>query len=144
MTHHAKAQKRNMTMTLEELRQQREIVNQIDWSMTPEKAVDMYLEWGAGWTRGNDFVRSGDDESYYFVVYDWETPPQATLLRRSSKEVEELAKIPVDPELFKASIEEGGIKPGVGVYPPNRALKRWLSDVLAGPPVDLHMDQQEA
>ncbi len=122
-------------MNIDELKAQREVVNQIDWTMTPEKAVDMYLEWGASWTRGNDFVRGEEDESYYFVIYDWETPPQATLLRRSSKEVEELAKIPIDRELFLKTIEEGGIKPGVGVYPPTKELKVWLSEALSGPPV---------
>ncbi len=123
-------------MGLQELRQRRDIIDKIDWEMTPEKAVDMYLEWGAGWTRGNDFVRSGEDESYYFVIYDWETPPQVTLLRRDSKEVEELAKIPVDKELFFKSIEEGGRKAGVGVYNPTKELKKWLSEVLSGPPVE--------
>lgn len=125
-----------MAMGLEELRQRRDIIDKIDWEMTPEKAVDMYLEWGAGWTRGNDFVRSGEDESYYFVIYDWESPPQVTLLRRDSKEVEELAKIPVDEELFFRSIEEGGKKAGVGVYNPTKELKKWLSEVLSGPPVE--------
>ncbi len=122
-------------MNIDELKAQREVVNQIDWTMTPEKAVDMYLEWGANWSRGNDFVRSDDDESYYFVIYDWEMPPQATLLRRSSRDVEELAKIPIDRNLFRKTIDEGGIKPGVGVYAPTRELKIWLSDVLSGPPV---------
>jgi len=122
-------------MNIEQLKAQRDIVNQIDWTMTPEKAVDMYLEWGASWTRGNDFVRGDEDESYYFVIYDWETPPQATLLKRSSKDVEELAKIPIDNKFFIQTIEEGGIKPGVGVYQPTRELKIWLSNVLAGPPV---------
>ncbi len=120
---------------IDELRSQRDIVNQIDWTMTPEKAVDMYLEWGASWTRGNAFVRGDEDESYYFVIYDWETPPQATLLRRSSKDVEELAKIPIEKEFFLKTIEEGGIKPGVGVYQPTTDLKKWLSKVLSGPPV---------
>ncbi len=123
-------------MGLQELRQRRDIVNKIDWNMTSEKAVDMYLEWGASWTRGNDFVRGGYDESYYFVIYDWETPPQVTLLRRDSKDVEELAKIPVDRRLFLKSIEEGGKKAGVGVYNPTKELKKWLSELLSGPPVE--------
>ena len=74
-------------LTVDELKQDRELVNSIDWEMTPEKAVDMYLEWGAGWVRGNDFVSSDDDESVYFVLYDWEKPPQATLIRRTVKEL---------------------------------------------------------
>ena len=122
-----------MIRTVDELRSKRELVHQIDWSMTPEKAVDMYLEWGAGWTRGNDFVRSGEDESIYFVIYEWEKPAQVTLLRRSSKEVQELAKIPVDEKLVKKAIDEGGKKAGVGVYPPNAELKRLLAEAIDGP-----------
>ncbi len=123
-------------LDLQKLRQRRDIVNRIDWNMTPEKAVDMYLEWGAGWTRGNDFVRGEGDESIYFVLYEWETPPQVTLLRRNSKEVEELAKIPIDKKFYIKTIEEGGKKAGVGVYAPTKELKKWLSEVLSGPPVE--------
>ncbi len=123
-----------MIKNINDLKTKRDLVHQIDWTMTPEKAVDMYLEWGAGWTRGNDFVRSGEDESIYFVIYDWETPAQVTLLRRSSKEVEELAKIPVDEKLVTKSIDEGGKKAGVGVYPPNEELKKWLAQAIDGPP----------
>lgn len=121
---------------IEKLKKSREIVNNIDWTMTPEKAIDMYLEWGAGWTRGNDFVRGATDESIYFVIYDWEQPPQVTLLRRNSKEVNELAKVPAPPELVRRAIEEGGRKAGVGVYPLTHELKIWLSEMLDGPAVE--------
>jgi len=122
-----------MIKNINDLKTKRDLVHQIDWTMTPEKAVDMYLEWGAGWTRGNDFVRSGDDESIYFVIYDWESPAQVTLLRRSSKDVEELAKIPVDEKLVTSSIDEGGKRAGVGVYPLNKELKKWLAMAIDGP-----------
>ncbi|MBW1792771.1 MAG: hypothetical protein JRJ14_11075 [Deltaproteobacteria bacterium] len=81
-------------LTLNGLRKNKDLINTIDWNMTPEKAVDMYLEWGASWTRGNDFV-TGNDESVYFVLFDWEVKPQVTLVKRNMKEVVELAKIPV-------------------------------------------------
>ena len=45
-------------MTMEELKADRKLVNEIDWSMTQEKAIEMYLEWGTGWVRGHDFVSS--------------------------------------------------------------------------------------
>jgi hypothetical protein len=32
-------------MTLEDIRNNRALVNSIDWSMTPEEAVTLYLEW---------------------------------------------------------------------------------------------------
>ena len=51
-------------LTLAEIRTNRTLANSIDWSMTPEKAVEMYLEWGTSWSRGNDFVSSTSDESY--------------------------------------------------------------------------------
>lgn len=122
-------------LSFNELKMNRNIVNQIDWSMTPEKAVDMYLEWGASWTRGNDFVRRSDDESIYFVFYEWERPYQVTLLKRSSKDVEELAKINISEELAEKSFDEFGKKPGVGVYALTDELKIILSRLLDGPAV---------
>ncbi len=129
-----------MITSIEELKSKREFINRIDWTMTPEKAIDMYLEWGAGWTRGNEFARTGDDESIYFVIYDWEDPPGVTLIRRNSKEVEEIAKIEAPRDLIKASIEEAGRRPGVGVYPLNHALKEWLSNALDAPPPPVEED----
>ncbi|NDY42778.1 hypothetical protein G3N55_07975 [Dissulfurirhabdus thermomarina] len=118
-------------MHIDALRQDRRLVNEIDWSMTPEKAVDMYLEWGAGWTRGKDFVRGANESSLYFVIYDWERPPQVTLLRRDSKGVEELAKVPVPEPLFAEAVREAGRRPGVGVHALNARLQDWLRERLA-------------
>jgi hypothetical protein len=124
-------------LTLTEIRQNRTLANSIDWAMTPEKAVEMYLEWGTSWSRGNDFVSSASDESYYFVIYDWEKePPCVTLLHRTVAGAEELAKIEVPKELFEASCKEGGIKPGGTVQSLNRALQDWLNARIEGPPVE--------
>jgi hypothetical protein len=122
-------------MNLEKLREHRDVVTEIDWTMTPEKAIDMYLEWGAGWTRGHEFIRSGDEESIYFVIYDWEHPAVATLLRRSSRDVAEIAKIAIPEELAREAVQEAGYRPGVGVCALSHALKVWLSEALNGPPV---------
>ena len=119
-----------------ELRKNTELLDRIDWSMTPEKAIDMYLEWGAGWTRGHDFVHGYEDESIYFVVYEWETPPQVTLLRRNMREVEEIAKVPVPQHLFDEACREDGRKPGVGVHRLNKNLMEWLHAEIGGPPTD--------
>jgi hypothetical protein len=128
-------------MTTQQLKEDRQLVNSIDWEMTPEKAVDMYLEWGAGWTRGHDFVSSDKDESVYFVLYDWESPAQATLIRRNMKEVIEITKIPVPEELFQEACDEDGRRPGGTVHRLNAKLIDWLSELIdsAGPmPATFH------
>lgn len=33
-------------MTLEDIRNDFDLLNNIDWKMTPEEAVRLYLEWG--------------------------------------------------------------------------------------------------
>ncbi len=115
---------------LDELKVHRDIIDRIDWEMTPEKAVETYLEWGTGWTRKDDFVRYSGQEALYFVIYEWEKPAQITLIRRTMKEADEIAKIPAPPELISSAIAAGGRKPGVGVYAITDELKRWLKEAL--------------
>ena len=122
-------------LTVDELKLNSSLLNEIDWEMTPEKAVEMYLEWGSGWTRGNDFVASDHDESLYFVIFDWESP-QATLIKRTVEGAEELAKVPVPKKLFDAAWHEDGKVPGGSVHRINKKLKEYLSTTLSGPPVD--------
>jgi hypothetical protein len=130
-------------LSLSELRKNRTLVNSIDWAMTPEKAVEMFLEWGTGWVRGNDFVSSSDDESFYFVIFDWETePPRVTLLHRTLEGAEELAKIEVPKDLFDAACEEDGRRPGGTVHRLNRSLKDWLNERIEGPPVEFFRTEQ--
>lgn len=115
---------------LEELRIHREIVDSLDWEMTPEKAVETYLEWGTGWARKDDFVRYPGQEALYFVIYDWEKPAQVTLIRRTMKEADEIAKIHVPEDMVRRAIEAAGRKPGVGVYAITEELKEWLKQAL--------------
>ncbi len=79
-------------MTLDEIRQDLVIMNDINWEMTPEEAVTLYLEWGNNWTHGKHLVRSKNDVSVYFVVNTWDDPPCIYLIRRNSDEAVELAK----------------------------------------------------
>jgi len=122
-------------LNTEQLKADRNLVNRIDWTMTPEKAIEMYLEWGTGWIRGHDFVSNHGQESIYFVIYDWESP-QATLIRRSMREAVEIAKVPVPFDLFQQASHEDGYRPGVGVHPINRPLQEWLCKAVDGPPLD--------
>jgi len=115
---------------LEALKGHREVIDRIDWEMTPEKAVETYLEWGTGWSRKDDFVKYSGQESLYFVIYDWEKPPQVTLIQRDMREANEIAKIEAPAELIRKAVDEGGRKPGVGVYSITDELKLWLRAVL--------------
>ena len=124
-------------MGLKQLQQQRKLVNEIDWNMTPERAVSMYLEWGTGWKDNDEVVSSAGDQSLYFVLYDWEKNPGVTLIRRTLEGAEEIAWISVPLGLFEDSCREDGKRPGGTVHPPNEKLKKWLNDILGGPPLDM-------
>lgn len=117
-------------LDLEGVRSDRDLVGAVDWEMTPETAVETFLEWGTGWARKGRSVVNAGQGSLYFVIYDWEDPPQVTLIRRDTRGMEEIAKIPVPGELVRQSIEEAGRKPGVGVYAPGEPLKDWLKREL--------------
>ncbi|GLI35515.1 DVU0772 family protein [Desulforhabdus amnigena] len=117
-------------LNLEELKSRRDLVDRFDWEMTPETAVETYLEWGTGWARKDSFVRHAEQESYYFVIYDWEEPLQVTLVRIDTQNSEDIAKIQAPRELIERAINEAGRKPGVGVYAINDELKDWLKKAL--------------
>ncbi|MBW2344341.1 MAG: hypothetical protein JRF53_10095 [Deltaproteobacteria bacterium] len=58
-------------IALEDIKNDMELVNDIDWDMTPEEAVTLYLEWGNNWSHGK-MIRSKEDVSHYFVLNTWE------------------------------------------------------------------------
>ncbi len=115
-------------MTLEDIKNNRALVNDIDWDMTPEEAVRLYLEWGNNWARGNYVIRSKDDETYYFVVNTWKEEPIIFLIRRNSEEAEELAEIKMPKELEENYFNENGRHKGV--YAVSGDVKRWLQEEL--------------
>jgi len=118
-------------MTLREVREDPELVNAIDWDMTPEEAVRLYLEWGNNWARGNYVIRSKDDISHYFVVNTWENRPLVYLIRRNSEEAVELARIDLPPRLEARFMDSIGHNKGV--YCLNDELKAWLKQQVQKP-----------
>ena len=124
-------------MNVEELKADRRMVNEIDWEMTPEKAIGMFLEWGSGWSWGNDFVSHPGQEALYFVLYDFEGNPQVTLIRRNMEGAEEIAKVEVPMDLFMLAWKEDGDHPGVGVHALNRELVEWVSETLNASPASI-------
>lgn len=102
----------------------------IDWDMTPEDAVTLYLEWGNNsWKGVHKPVTSKNDYSTYFVVNTWSGQPEVTLVRRNSEEAVELASYTLPEALAREFMEEtGGNK---GVYAPSEAIKNWLRDTTS-------------
>ena len=112
-------------MTLAELKQDRELIDAVNWDMTPEEAVRLYLEWGNNWARGDGYViRSKNDYTTYFVVNCWAKPYCIYLIRRNSDEAVELAKFELPKEFEKPVCE---LK---GVYALDGDLKQWLKKEL--------------
>ena len=111
-------------LTLEEIAKDSELVNGIDWEMTPEEAVRLYLEWGNNWAGGNYVIRSKDDVALYFVVNTWRENPVIYLIRRNSEEAVELAKIDMPADLVDNFLESVGHNKGVWAV--EGEVREWL------------------
>ncbi|MDL2316463.1 hypothetical protein LJC59_05215, partial [Desulfovibrio sp. OttesenSCG-928-A18] len=81
----------------------------IDWNLTPEHAVTMYLEWGNNdWNAEYPPVRSKSDVSRYFVVDAWEMEPMIRLVQRNSEKAEDLTSFALPEELLPGFRKEHG------------------------------------
>ena len=115
-------------MTLEDIRNNETLVDVIDWDMTPEEAVRLYLEWGNNWARGNYVIRSKNDVTHYFVVNTWERPPKIYLIRRNSEEANELAEINMPKDICDRFLESVGHNNGV--YAVEGEVRAWIKKQL--------------
>ena len=100
----------------------------IDWDMTPEEAVTLYLEWGNNWRKDRAPVRSKDDKSYYFIVDTWENEPQVRLVKINSDGARDLAVLALPAAFQKEFMSSVGYKKGV--YPINKDIQQWLEAEL--------------
>lgn len=101
----------------------------IDWNLTPEHAVTMYLEWGNNdWNAEYPPVRSKDDVSIYFVVDTWGPKPVVRLVRRNSEEAVDLAVVDLPEELIPGwRAEYTDMR---GIFAPLPEVKDWLKKEL--------------
>jgi hypothetical protein len=113
--------------TLEHIARDRDLVNAIDWEMTPEEAVRLYLEWGNNWARGNYVIRSKNDVTHYFVVNTWNRPV-IYLIRRNSDQAEELAEIRMPAALERRFLDRVGKHKGVWAV--EGEVRDWLQHQL--------------
>ena len=115
-------------MQLNEIKSDQNLLNSIDWDMTPEEPVRLYLEWGNNWARGNYVIRSKSDVSHYFVVNTWGESPKIYLIRRNSDEAVELAEIMMPEHLKERFLTSIGYNKGV--YSIEGDVKEWLQKEL--------------
>ena len=118
-------------MGLDELRHDSQLTSTIDWDMTPEEAVTLYLEWGNNPANGRRRIMSKNDVSYYFVVDTWTEPAKIYFIRRNSEEAVELAVIDMPEGLRERFLES--VSHLKGVYPVNDEVRSWLAEQLYGP-----------
>ena len=103
----------------------------IDWNLTPEHAVTMYLEWGNNnWNAEYPPVRSKDDFSIYFVVDTWGRQPVARLVRRNSTEAVDLATLELPEDLVEVWKSE--YQDLRGIFAPLPQIQDWLKKQLEG------------
>ncbi len=103
----------------------------IDWNLTPEHAVTMYLEWGNNdWHAEYPPVRSKEDVSRYFVVDTWEAAPVVRLVERNSEKAVDLVSVPLPDFLLPGLREENGSLKGI--FAPTREIKEWLKKAMEG------------
>jgi len=101
----------------------------IDWNLSPEDAVVLYLEWGNNnWHAEHAPVRSKDDYATYFVVDSWEEKPTLRLVHRNSEQAIDLLVIDLPKNLEDEFKEEfAGLK---GIYEPTESIKNWLREEI--------------
>ena len=116
-------------LNLDDLKQDDKLINEIDWEMTPEEAVRLYLEWGNNsWTGDRCPVRSKNDVSYYFVINTWQKTPKIFLIKRNSEKAKELAEIEMPEKIKKEFLDSNGSLKGV--YSIEGEVRRWLQKEL--------------
>ena len=114
-------------MKLEDIRKNADLLNDIDWGMTPEMAVTLYLEWGNNPALGKNIIRSKSDFSTYFVINTWHKPV-IYLVRRNIEDGIELATIKMPEGLKNRFLESVGHNKGV--YSIEGEVKDWLKKKL--------------
>jgi len=121
-------QKNGGSMNLHEIKKDWDLVNSVDWEMTPEEAIALHLEWGPLRSQAYYNSRDNDNETVYFVINTWKRPPILTLVRRRGFDSEELGNFKL-PEKLEAEFLQG-IGKYKGVYAVEGNVRDWLKKEL--------------
>ena len=115
-------------MKLHEIKKNVNLVNSVEWDMTPEEAIALHLEWGPLRSQRYYNSRDNDNETVYFVINTWKKRPVLTLVRRKGFDSEELGSFSL-PENLESDFMQG-IGKYKGVYAVEGKVKEWLKKEL--------------
>ncbi len=115
-------------MRLTEIKNDYNLVNSVDWEMTPEEAIALHLEWGPLRSQKYYNSRDNDNETVYFVINTWRQPPILTLVRRKGFDSEDLGTFRL-PEKLETEFMNG-IGKYKGVYAVEGRVRDWLKKEL--------------
>jgi len=113
-------------LSMDELKQDRDLLGRIDWEITPQEAFETYQLKSVG-----NWRSAAAGEVLYFYVSAWQGENKVFLVRRSLKHSQELAELPVPGELVRACLrdQEGSYIPR-GQCPIDQPIRRWLRQNL--------------
>lgn len=80
-----------------------QVINSIDWEMSPELTFGTFESWG-----GRERVRNNDERVYYFFVDDWGERPKLCLMERGVKHARVVAEIKAPLEMMRKCVDEQG------------------------------------
>ena len=115
-------------MRLEDIKKDLNIMNAVDWDMTPEEAVALHLEWGPLRDLSYYNSRDSNNETVYFVINTWKTHPLVSLVRRRGFDSEDLITMRLPKGLEKTFMKSSGQHKGV--FAVEGEVKSWLQNEL--------------
>ncbi len=113
-------------MKLHEIKKNYDLINSVNWEMTPEEAVALHLEWGQ--LRSQAYYNSSSDETVYFVINTWKESPFLSLVKRKGFDSEELGTFKMPEKLEKEFMQ--GMGKFKGVYAVEGEVRDWLKKEL--------------
>jgi hypothetical protein len=115
-------------MRLVDIKKNYNLINSVDWDMTPEEAIALHLEWGPLRSQNYYNSRDNNNETVYFVINTWKNPPVLTLVRRKGFDSEELGNFSLPKSLESEFLK--GIGRYKGVYAVEGKVRDWLRKEL--------------
>ncbi len=113
-------------MGLDDLKEDRGIIEKIDWNMTPQKAFEKYQVKSIDGWKYRDL-----DEVYYFYIDVWKGEAKVFLMKRGLKSAEDVAEVQVPKDLLhECATKNAGDPPSRGQYPIDDSIRQWLMEQL--------------